>query len=103
MAAAMRGRAVVVGASMAGLLAARALSGHFGEVVVVERDRLPDGPEFRNGGPQGRPVHARLVRGVEVVDLFLPGVSADLEAAGPVDLDPPRDLPWLNSAGWSGR
>jgi 2-polyprenyl-6-methoxyphenol hydroxylase-like FAD-dependent oxidoreductase len=103
MAASVRGRAVVVGASMAGLLAARALSGHFAEVVVVERDRLPDGPEFRNGVPQSRHAHALLRRGLEVFDRFFPGFSTDLQAAGAVELEPPRDLPWLNSAGWSGR
>jgi 2-polyprenyl-6-methoxyphenol hydroxylase-like FAD-dependent oxidoreductase len=103
MAASERGRVVVIGASMAGLLAARVLSGHFGEVVVVERDRLPDGPEFRNGVPQSRHAHALLRRGLEVLDRLFPGFSSDLEAAGGVPLEPPRDLPWLNSAGWSGR
>jgi 2-polyprenyl-6-methoxyphenol hydroxylase-like FAD-dependent oxidoreductase len=97
------GRAVVIGASMAGLLAARVLSGRFGEVVVVERDRLPDGPEFRNGVPQSRHAHALLRKGLEVLDRLFPGFSAELEAAGAVPLEPPRDLPWLNSAGWSGR
>jgi 2-polyprenyl-6-methoxyphenol hydroxylase-like FAD-dependent oxidoreductase len=97
------GRAVVIGASMAGLLAARVLSGRFGEVVVVERDRLPDGPEFRNGVPQSRHAHALLRKGLEVLERLFPGFSAELEAAGAVPLEPPRDLPWLNSAGWSGR
>ncbi len=103
MAASERGRAVVIGASMAGLLAARALSGHFGEVVVVERDRLPNGPEFRNGVPQSRHAHALLRKGLEALDRLFPGFSTELEAAGAVVLEPPRDLPWLNSAGWSGR
>jgi glycine/D-amino acid oxidase-like deaminating enzyme len=40
-------RAVVIGASIAGLLSARVLSDHFDEVEIVDRDRLPDGPEFR--------------------------------------------------------
>ena len=93
----------MIGASMSGLLAARVLSGHFGEVVVVERDRLPDGPEFRNGVPQSRHAHALLRRGLEVLDRLFPGFSSELEAAGGVPLEPPRDLPWLNSAGWSGR
>jgi 2-polyprenyl-6-methoxyphenol hydroxylase-like FAD-dependent oxidoreductase len=93
----------VIGASMAGLLAARALSGHFGEVVVVERDQLPNGPEFRNGVPQSRHAHALLRTGLEALDRLFPGFSAELEAAGAVPLEPPRDLPWLNSAGWSGR
>ncbi|HZN11668.1 MAG TPA: 2-polyprenyl-6-methoxyphenol hydroxylase-like oxidoreductase, partial [Blastocatellia bacterium] len=40
-----RGRqAVVIGGSLAGMLAARVLSRHFARVTIVERDRLPEGP-----------------------------------------------------------
>jgi 2-polyprenyl-6-methoxyphenol hydroxylase-like FAD-dependent oxidoreductase len=46
------GHAVVVGASMAGLLAARVLAGHVDRVTVVDRDRLPDGAEPRRGCPR---------------------------------------------------
>jgi 2-polyprenyl-6-methoxyphenol hydroxylase-like FAD-dependent oxidoreductase len=45
--------AVVVGAGLAGLLAAAALSDFFKNVVVVERDRLPTRPGLRKGVPQG--------------------------------------------------
>ena len=41
--------AVVLGASMAGLLAARVLSEHFGAVTVIERDQLSDAAEPRRG------------------------------------------------------
>src|SRR3954451_8026003 len=54
MAETSRGRAVVVGASMGGLLAARTLADHFEEVVVVERDPLPTDTRARRGVPQGR-------------------------------------------------
>ena len=37
-------QAVVVGASVSGLLAARVLSDGFDQVTVVERNRLPDEP-----------------------------------------------------------
>ena len=40
-------RAIVIGGSMAGLLAARTLSKHFSQVIVVERDVFPAGPEPR--------------------------------------------------------
>lgn len=53
-------RAVVLGASMAGLLAARVLADFYDTVVVVEWDRLPDSPANRRGVPQGRHVHALL-------------------------------------------
>jgi predicted flavoprotein YhiN len=39
-----RDHAIVVGASMAGMLAARVLADTFERVTVLERDALPDGP-----------------------------------------------------------
>src|SRR5229473_4457491 len=97
MAVSERQRAVVIGASMAGLLAARVLSDHFSEVEIIDRDRLPDGPEFRNGVPQSRHAHALLRAGLDVLDRLFPGFSTDLEDAGAVPMEPPRDLPWLNA------
>ncbi|MGB7249057.1 MAG: hypothetical protein WBC73_08970, partial [Phormidesmis sp.] len=41
--------AVVIGGSMAGLLAARVLSDRFQRVTLIERDRLPDTPQHRSG------------------------------------------------------
>ena len=54
-------QAVVIGASMAGLLAARALSETFHRVVVVERDLPPDDASDRRGVPQGKHLHGLLV------------------------------------------
>ena len=45
-------RAVVIGASISGLLAARALANHFKQVIVVERDILPPVGEPRKGCPR---------------------------------------------------
>ena len=39
-------QALVIGGSMAGLLAARVLADHFSQVTILERDRFPDGPAF---------------------------------------------------------
>ena len=46
-------RAVVLGASMGGLLAARVLADFYRTVAVIERDVLPDDPAQRRGVPQG--------------------------------------------------
>ena len=43
--------AVVVGASVAGLLAARALADVFDRVTVIDRDRLPEGVANRRAIP----------------------------------------------------
>ena len=45
--------AIVIGASMGGLLAARALSDFFAVVTVLERDALPRSDIPRKGVPQG--------------------------------------------------
>jgi 2-polyprenyl-6-methoxyphenol hydroxylase-like FAD-dependent oxidoreductase len=55
--------AVVLGAGMAGLLAARVLSDFYRTVTVVERDRLPTRPLQRKGIRQGEHLHSLLSRG----------------------------------------
>jgi len=74
--------AVVIGASMAGLLAARVLADAYERVTVIERDRLPVGDEDRRGVPQGAHAHTLLPRGQACLEALLPGVVAELIAAG---------------------
>ncbi|HTZ15595.1 MAG TPA: 2-polyprenyl-6-methoxyphenol hydroxylase-like oxidoreductase [Mycobacterium sp.] len=75
-------RAVVLGASMGGLLAARVLADFFDTVTVVERDGLPDYPAVRRGVPQGRHVHVLLARGAQILDELFPGFLNELVADG---------------------
>jgi 2-polyprenyl-6-methoxyphenol hydroxylase-like FAD-dependent oxidoreductase len=75
-------RAIVLGASMGGLLAARVLADNFKAVTVVERDVLPDDPANRRGVPQGRHVHALLGRGAQILDELFPGILNELVADG---------------------
>ncbi|MEN3309831.1 MAG: hypothetical protein V7603_6033 [Micromonosporaceae bacterium] len=77
-----RDRAVVLGGSVAGLLAARALADHYASVIVVERDVLPSRMEHRKGVPHGRHVHGFLPRGLQLVEELLPGCTARLVAGG---------------------
>ncbi len=76
------GHAVVIGASMAGLLAARVLSERFDRVTVVERDHLPALGQGRRGVPQGRHIHALLPSGQQVLDRLFPGFTGALIGAG---------------------
>src|SRR5262245_48287655 len=55
--------AIVVGASMAGMLAARVLSEKFTRVTVLEREMIPGGLIGRPGVPQARHLHALLPKG----------------------------------------
>ena len=79
--------AVVLGASMSGLLAARVLSDFYRTVTVVERDVLPAEPVNRRGIPQGRHVHALLGRGGQIIDEFFPGFLRELVDEGAITLD----------------
>ena len=96
-------RAIVVGASMAGLMAARVLSGRFGEVTVLEKDRLPEAPEARPGVPQGRHVHNLLSRGDAVLGRLFPGLFAALAEGGAVRIDWSRDVRWHHHGVWKAR
>jgi 2-polyprenyl-6-methoxyphenol hydroxylase-like FAD-dependent oxidoreductase len=98
-----RRHAVVVGGSMAGLLAARALVEHFDQVTIVERDRFPEEPAFRKGVPQSRHVHGLLSGGTERLERAFPGLRDELIAAGAASFVVPADALWLGPAGWLRR
>lgn len=96
-------RAVVIGGSMAGLLAARVLADHFDRVTVLERDRYPDDPAPRKGVPQARHVHVLLMSGRRVFEHLFPGIGDEYKAAGAVEADTTQDIAWLTPAGWGVR
>lgn len=85
-------RAVVIGASMAGLLAARVLSDAFEAVVVIERDELPDEPAIRRGVPQARHPHVLLEAGRATLEDFFPGFGEDLLSEGALMIDVATDV-----------
>lgn len=74
--------AIVLGGSVAGLLAARVLSDYFTQVTIIERDTLPTEATDRKGVPQGRHLHALLARGYQIMTELFPGFREDLLAAG---------------------
>ncbi|WP_166172824.1 FAD-dependent oxidoreductase [Rubrobacter tropicus] len=86
-----RGRAVVIGAGISGLLFARVLSEAFDRVTVVERDALPEGAVARKGVPQARHLHSLAARGSRILEELFPGFDAELAAAGCPLLDQASD------------
>jgi 2-polyprenyl-6-methoxyphenol hydroxylase-like FAD-dependent oxidoreductase len=74
--------AIVIGAGIAGLLAARVLTDHFERVTVVDRDELPDQPIYRKGVPQARHIHLILVAGSRIVENLFPGMDRELKESG---------------------
>jgi len=95
--------AVVVGASMAGLCAARVLADRFAAVVVIDRDVLPPGPEPRRLVPQGRHPHLLLSAGARLLEGWFSGLLDELRTRGAVDVDICGDFYWYQAGGCQRR
>jgi 2-polyprenyl-6-methoxyphenol hydroxylase-like FAD-dependent oxidoreductase len=87
--------AAVLGASMAGLLAARVLADAYQRVTIVERDPLPESAVDRRGVPQGRHAHGLLPSGAQILGELFPGLLADLVSAGVPVLRNPRECRFI--------
>src|SRR5262249_14007585 len=88
----LRQRAIVIGAGIGGLSAAAALSFHFGEVIVLDRDTLPPSAASRAGTPQDRHPHGILAGGSQALETLLPGFASALADAGAVPVNVFRDF-----------
>src|SRR5690349_15490726 len=95
--------AVVLGGGPAGMLAATVLVRHHDEVTVVERDKLPDGPQPRTGVPQARHAHLLMSGGARAIEELLPGTLDELFAAGAHRVGVPNALVSLSAQGWVPR
>ncbi|MBD0708796.1 MULTISPECIES: NAD(P)/FAD-dependent oxidoreductase [unclassified Streptomyces] len=95
--------AVVIGGSLAGLLTARVLAEHAEKVTVVERDRIPEGPEARSGVPQARHLHVLISGGQRALDELLPGFTDELRELGAPKVGSPRDMLQWQGGTWFRR
>jgi flavin-dependent dehydrogenase len=106
-------RAVVVGAGMAGLVAARVLSDAVDEVLILERDPTDAlglstatgaAPGVgRPGVPQSGHVHLLLRRGYRELTRLLPDLDRQLAAAGAPLVDWINDAVWITPGGEAAR
>src|SRR5918998_6013715 len=92
-------QAVVIGASIGGLCAARVLSDVYERVTVYERDDLPDRPANRAAVPQGKHVHLLMARGAAEFESHFPGLLADMVADGVPILENRPDCIHFGAAG----
>ena len=88
----MAAHAVVIGGSVAGLLAARAVSDAYESVTVIDRDALPPVGRQRRGVPQGRQAHILLASGQACIDSLLPGLIGELVESGAPTLQPLTEM-----------
>jgi 2-polyprenyl-6-methoxyphenol hydroxylase-like FAD-dependent oxidoreductase len=93
------GHAVVIGASIAGLCAARVLSDFFSQVEVFDRDELPDHAASRPAVPQDRHVHLLMARGAQEFETLFPGLLTDMVSAGVPILENRPDCIHFGAAG----
>ena len=124
-------RAIVIGSSIAGLLAARILTDYFDHVVVVERDRIErntierntiehNSPSdslksqnpnsqistpfvFRQGVPQSNQLHVLLTQGQQIMEQLFPGLRDELARRGAPLIDWTQDCRLLFPGGWTPR
>ena len=94
-----RQHAVVIGASIAGMCAARVLSDHYAKVTVFERDEPSRRPANRSAIPQGKHVHLLMARGAAEFEGLFPGVLDDMVSAGVPILENRPDCISFGAAG----
>jgi 2-polyprenyl-6-methoxyphenol hydroxylase-like FAD-dependent oxidoreductase len=84
--------AVVIGGSLAGLMAARVLADRFDAVTILERDRIEDQPALHQSIPQGHHLHTLLLGGQRVMSSLYPGLIEKLATLGAVRCRAGRDI-----------
>ncbi|MBD2082986.1 monooxygenase [Leptolyngbya sp. FACHB-17] len=93
--------AIVIGGSMAGLLAARVLSEQFERVTIVDRDQLPLSAEPRRGVPQSVQPHVLFSKGYQILEELFPGIGETLAARGAVEFDWGKDFLYFQKGNWT--
>lgn len=95
--------AIVIGASISGMVAAGAASKRFRRVTVIEREELADTADARRGVPQGDSIHVLLPAGLTGLKTVFPGLREDLVKAGGTPFDKAASVPGFTSVGWRVR
>jgi 2-polyprenyl-6-methoxyphenol hydroxylase-like FAD-dependent oxidoreductase len=96
-------QAVVLGGSMAGLAAARALSNHYEKVIVIERDTPAAEAAPRKGTPQSHHAHALLKSGENALNKLFPKFTDNVIANGAHQIDFSADVKWFHAGNWKMR
>ena len=100
---AARSHALVLGASLGGLITARVLSQHFDQVTILERDAVTVEPQSRKGQPQTRHLHGLLVSGLDTLTHYFPDLSEALTKNGAIVGDMAENMHWHTYGGFRQR
>ena len=93
--------AIVIGASIAGLFAAKVVSEVFNRVTLIERDPLSLNPQPRRGVPQSAQPHVLFTRGFQIMKQHFPGLGEALEESDAVTIDWGREFQLYSLGGWN--
>ncbi|MFW6359746.1 MAG: FAD-dependent oxidoreductase [Chroococcales cyanobacterium] len=95
--------AVIIGGSIAGLLAARVLSEHCDRVTILERDTYPSTPQPRPGVPQSSQIHVLLAQGENLLEQLFPGLKRELIQNNAIEVNWTTDYSVLFPQGWAAK
>ncbi|WHZ00791.1 FAD-dependent monooxygenase [Neobacillus sp. YX16] len=95
--------AIIIGGGISGKLAARVLSDHYKEVIILERDQVQVNPSPRKGAPQGEHLHALLHAGESGLEELFPGITEHFYHSGAIKINSTIDLAWFHHGGWKIR
>lgn len=96
----MFNKVVVIGGSLAGKLAAKALSTTFKEVIIIEAGEKWDGKASRKRVPQSNHPHVLLKGGEKAIEELFPNITNELIEAGSIENNFTRDLKWHQFGLW---
>jgi 2-polyprenyl-6-methoxyphenol hydroxylase-like FAD-dependent oxidoreductase len=93
-------KAIVIGGSIAGMMAAQIASDFCQEVIILDRDDLTTPEALRKGTPHAPHPHTLLEGGRLVMESLFPGLTENLLAAGNVRINATADLKWFHHGNW---
>lgn len=96
----MFNKAIVIGGSMAGKFAAKALSTFFKEVIILEVGEKWYGKASRKRVPQSNHPHVLLKGGEKAIEELFPTITNELIEAGSIINNFTRDLKWHQFGLW---
>ncbi|PGE97660.1 glutamate synthase [Bacillus pseudomycoides] len=96
----MLGKAIVIGGSIAGKLAAKALSDYFQEVIILEAGEEWNEKRPRKRVPQSHHPHVLLKGGEVAIEKLFPAIMNQLKEDGGIENNFTGDLKWHHFGLW---